>query len=68
MSNNNKKQETMTTLSPDYIIKRLLVLPQMIYDLSCSIEETQHELTCQQNECEMLKNEFQTLQTIARLM
>lgn len=68
MTNNDNKQESTTGISPDYIIKRLLVLPQLIYDLSCSIEETQHDLICQQNECQRLKNEFQTLQTIARLI
>lgn len=68
MSNKDMEREPKSTITKERLIKRLLILPQMIYDLDCSIEETRHELSSQINEREMLQNEFRSLQTISRLL
>ncbi len=57
-----------TTVNRDYVIKRLLELPQEIADSSRQIDDCKKTLSFQIGKLNQLQNEFTALQVIAKLL
>lgn len=64
----NENYVSTTTVSREYVIRRLLTLPQLMSEVSRSIAESQHDVNVQINELELLENEFKALQAIVKII
>lgn len=65
---NNNNPHNNPKLSRDYIINRLMELPEMIADSDAAIIDIQDKLAWEQNRSKRLQNEFAALQAIAKLL
>lgn len=69
MSNKKERPEIdANAVSKECVIQNLLILPQLIFDLSHAISEAEHEILAQRYELEKLKNEYQAFLAIAHLL
>lgn len=62
------KRKIPVSVDRDYLIRRLLELPQLIAETNNIIIGLQERIAWQENVRDQLQNEFVALQTIAKLL